>query len=173
MNDGALVLIIDDEMQIRRLLRIGLESSGYRVCEAATGQAGIQDAATLRPDLVILDLGLLDMDGLDVLRRLREWSRVPVIVLSVRDSDEDKIALFDAGADDYLTKPFSIGELLARLRVALRHNQPTDESPVFQHRAAHRRSVTPRRDGGRHAGEAVSHRVCIAADARRSTRAGC
>jgi two-component system KDP operon response regulator KdpE len=130
--DGPVVLVVDDEIQIRRFLRVSLTASGYVVHEAATGQAGLNEAALVRPDVMILDLGLPDMDGLAVLRRLREWSSVPVIVLSVRDADSDKIALLDAGADDYLIKPFSIGELLARLRVAQRHTQPTPEMTTFR-----------------------------------------
>jgi two-component system KDP operon response regulator KdpE len=129
---GPVVLIVDDEIQIRRFLRVSLTASGYIVHEAATGQAGLDQAALVRPDVVILDLGLPDMGGLDMLRRLREWSPVPVIILSVRDADTDKIALLDAGADDYLTKPFSMGELLARLRVAQRHMQPAPETATFR-----------------------------------------
>ncbi len=124
-------LVIDDEMQIRRLLRVCLESNNYRVIEAATGQEGISAAAQHRPDVVVLDLGLPDLDGVSVLKRLREWSRVPVVVLSVRDREEDKIKALDHGADDYVTKPFGSGELLARLRVAMRHNQLPSESAVF------------------------------------------
>ncbi len=126
------VLVIDDEVQIRRLLRLTLEANGYKVLEAANGKEGLVEAATRRPDIVILDLGLPDMDGVSVLRRLREWSRVPVVVLSVRDRDENKIAALDAGADDYVTKPFSTPELLVRLRVALRHAQPSEEEVVFR-----------------------------------------
>jgi len=125
-------LVIDDELQMRRLLRVCLEANGYRVAEAATGQDGIAEAAQHPPDVVILDLGLPDMEGFAVLKRLREWSRVPVVVLSVRDREEDKIAALDAGADDYVTKPFSSGELLARLRVAQRHAAPTSETTVFR-----------------------------------------
>jgi len=125
------VLIVDDEIQIRRLLRVCLEAAGYRVEEASNGQEGITQAAQRRPDVVVLDLGLPDLDGVGVLKRLREWSQVPVIVLSVRDREEDKIAALDHGADDYVTKPFSTGELLARLRVALRHAQPAAEVTVF------------------------------------------
>ena len=125
-------LVIDDEIQIRRLLRVCLEANGYRVNEAATGHEGILQAAQRAPDLVILDLGLPDLDGVSVLRRLREWSKVPVLVLSVRDREEDKIAALDHGADDYLTKPFGTGELLARLRVAQRHAIPSQEIQVFQ-----------------------------------------
>src|ERR1039458_7317436 len=124
-------LVIDDELQMRRLLRVCLEANGYRVSEAATGKDGIAEAAQHPPDVVILDLGLPDMEGVAVLKRLREWSRVPVVVLSVRDREEDKIAALDAGADDYVTKPFSSGELLARLRVAMRHSQPPSDAAIF------------------------------------------
>ena len=125
-------LVIDDELQMRRLLRVCLEANGYRVSEAATGKEGIAEAAQHPPDVVILDLGLPDMEGVAVLKRLREWSRVPVVVLSVRDREEDKIAALDNGADDYVTKPFSSGELLARLRVAQRHAAPASEATVFR-----------------------------------------
>ncbi len=125
-------LVIDDELQIRRLLRVCLEGNGYRVLEAATGQEGLVEAAQRPPDLVILDLGLPDLDGVTVLKRLREWSSVPVIVLSVRDREEDKIAALDNGADDYITKPFGTGELLARLRAAQRHGVPLSENAVFR-----------------------------------------
>lgn len=131
MTGEPVILVIDDEIQIRRFLRVSLEANGFRVHESASGQDGLVQLTMLKPDIVILDLGLPDMDGLDVLRRMREWSHTPVIVLSVRDADEDKIALLDAGADDYLTKPFSMGELLARLRMAQRHALPTQEAPVF------------------------------------------
>jgi two-component system KDP operon response regulator KdpE len=124
-------LVIDDELQIRRLLRASLEGNGYRVLEAATGQDGITQAAQHPPDVILLDLGLPDMDGVAVLKRLREWSRVPVLVLSVRDREEDKVAALDNGADDYVTKPFSTAELLARLRAAQRHGLPATESPIF------------------------------------------
>lgn len=119
-----IALVIDDESQIRRLLRLTLEGNGYRIFDASTGQEGLIQAAQRRPDVVLLDLGLPDMDGLDVLKRLREWSQVPVIVLSVRDRDDDKVTALDAGADDYVTKAFSSVELLARLRAALRRGQP-------------------------------------------------
>jgi two-component system KDP operon response regulator KdpE len=125
-------LVIDDELQIRRLLRVCLEANGYRVAETATGKEGIAEAAQRPPDVVILDLGLPDMDGITVLKRLREWSQVPIVVLSVRDREEDKIAALDNGADDYVTKPFSAGELLARLRVAQRHATPVSETAVFR-----------------------------------------
>lgn len=124
-------LVIDDEPQIRRLLRVTLEANGYRVFDAATGQDGIAQAAQRRPDVVLLDLGLPDLDGVEVLKRLREWSRVPVLILSVRDREDDKVAALDAGADDYVTKPFATGELLARVRAALRHLQPQRADAVF------------------------------------------
>lgn len=127
-----LVLVIDDEPQIRRLLAVALEANGYRVLPAATGQEGVVLAAQHRPALIVLDLGLPDLPGQEVLRRLREWSTVPVIILSVQDDEAGKVAALDAGADDYVTKPFSTGELLARLRVAQRHAQPTDAMTVFR-----------------------------------------
>ena len=126
------VLIIDDEVQIRRLLRVTLEAAGYRVRDAANGALGLNEAAVARPDAVILDLSLPDLSGLAVLRRLREWSQVPVLILSVRGEEADKIAALDAGADDYLTKPFGGGELLARLRVLLRRVQPATELSVVR-----------------------------------------
>jgi two-component system KDP operon response regulator KdpE len=124
------ILIVDDEVQIRRLLRLTLEAAGYRVREAATGSLGLNEAAVTRPDAVILDLSLPDQSGLDVLRRLREWSQLPVLILSVKGAEADKIAALDAGADDYLTKPFGGGELLARMRVLLRRAQPASEVSV-------------------------------------------
>jgi two-component system KDP operon response regulator KdpE len=125
-------LVIDDEVQIRRLLRVVLESADYQVHEAETAAQGLTDAATRRPDVVLLDLGLPDSDGVNVLRRLREWSQVPVIVLSVRDDEEGKVASLDAGADDYVTKPFSSAELLARLRAAQRKTRPEEEISRFK-----------------------------------------
>jgi two-component system KDP operon response regulator KdpE len=129
---NAVALVIDDEVQIRRLLHITLEAEGYKIFEAATGKEGLVEAASRRPDIVLLDLGLPDMSGVEVLKRLREWSRVPVVILSVRDREEDKVAALDSGADDYVTKPFSTAELLARLRVAQRRAQPADEQSVFR-----------------------------------------
>lgn len=120
MTLPARILIIDDEAPIRRFLRVALESQGHHVTEAATGREGIEACALTTPEAVILDLGLPDMDGRDVLVRLRDWSEVPVLVLSVRASEADKIALLDAGAQDYVTKPFGIGEVLARMRGLLR-----------------------------------------------------
>jgi two-component system KDP operon response regulator KdpE len=124
-------LIIDDEVQIRRLLRMALESRGYVVREAEAGQLGLQEAVFHKPDVILLDLGLPDMDGVSVLKRLREWSDVPVLILSVRDQESVKIAAFDAGADDYVTKPFSTAELVARL-AAIQRRRFTQQSPVFQ-----------------------------------------
>lgn len=122
-------LIIDDEVQIRRLLRMALESKGYTVREAENGQLGLQEAVFHKPDVILLDLGLPDMDGVDVLKRLREWSDVPVLILSVRDQESVKLAAFDAGADDYVTKPFSTAELMARLTAILRR-QSAPGDPV-------------------------------------------
>lgn len=124
-------LIIDDEIQIRRLLRAALEAASYRVVEADRGQLGISETALRRPDVVLLDLGLPDLDGLEVLRRIREWSRVPVLVVSVRDEPGEKVAALDAGADDYVTKPFDTTELLARLRAVQRRADPAHEAPEF------------------------------------------
>ena len=121
------VLVIDDEVQIRRLLRVTLEGAGFRVREAEGGQLGLVEAATKRPDAIILDLGLPDLSGIEVLKRLREWSRLPVLILSVRGQEADKIEALDAGADDYLSKPFGGGELLARLRAMLRRVQTKEE----------------------------------------------
>jgi two-component system, OmpR family, KDP operon response regulator KdpE len=126
------VLLVDDEPQIRRLLRVILETAGYRVIESATGQEGLSQAAQRRPDVVLLDLGLPDVEGTEVLRRIREWSRVPIIILSVRDREPDKVTALDSGADDYVTKPFNSAELLARLRAALRHMQPGGPDAVFR-----------------------------------------
>ncbi len=126
------VLIVDDEVQIRRLLRVTLEANGYRVLEAANGPDGLAEAAQRNPDVIILDLGLPGMDGLTVLKRLREWSKAPVLVLSVQEGDVDKVSALDNGADDYMTKPFSTAELLARLRVARRRAQPEADNAVFR-----------------------------------------
>ena len=131
MNDGPVVLIIDDEIQIRRFLRLGLEPHGYRVSEASSGKDGVVQMSLVRPDLVVLDLSLPDMNGLDVLKKIREWNPVPVIILSVRNAEQDKIELLDAGANDYLTKPFSMGELLARMRAALRRSLPDTADGIF------------------------------------------
>ncbi len=115
------VVLIEDEPQIRRFLRATLTGQGYRLFEATTGADGVVEVGSRQPDVVIVDLGLPDIDGLDVIRRLREWSAVPIIVLSARGQERDKVTALDAGADDYVSKPFGAGELLARMRVALRH----------------------------------------------------
>jgi two-component system KDP operon response regulator KdpE len=125
-------LVIDDEVQIRRLLRVVLESENYQVLDAETGQQGLMEIAGRRPDVILLDLGLPDLDGLEVLKRLREWSEAPVIVLTVRDDVQEKVGALDAGADDYVTKPFSTPELLARLRAAQRKTRPEEEISVFK-----------------------------------------
>jgi two-component system KDP operon response regulator KdpE len=180
MSDPT-VLVIEDERQIRRFLGPTLASNGYRMLEADTGAEGLTEAAAWQPDIVILDLGLPDMDGLQVLRRLREWSAVPVIVLSARGQEADKVAALDAGADDYVSKPFGPGELLARVRVALRHaaSLREDAAPTFTVGELHldlaRRQVTV---GGkevhltpieyrlltvlaRHAGKVLTHRQLL------------
>lgn len=118
---APLIVIVEDEPKIRRFLRTTLDAHEYRVVEAETGKRGIVAAATHKPDLLIVDLGLPDMDGVEVVKQVRAWSNLPIIVLSARSLETDKIAALDAGADDYVTKPFGVGELLARLRVALRH----------------------------------------------------
>jgi len=127
---GPSVVLIEDEPQIRRFLRAALTGHGYRLFEAGSGEDGLIEAATRQPDLVILDLGLPDLDGLGVLARLREWTSVPVIVLSARGQERDKIAALDGGADDYVSKPFSVGELLARMRAALRRRDQLGEGAV-------------------------------------------
>ncbi len=118
---AACVLLIEDELPIRRFLRPAVEAAGWRLVEAEGGQRGILEASQCRPDVIILDLGLPDMDGIQVIQRVREWSVLPIIILSARGQEADKIAALDAGADDYVQKPFSVGELVARIRVALRH----------------------------------------------------
>jgi two-component system, OmpR family, KDP operon response regulator KdpE len=120
-DGGPVIVVIEDDPQIRRFLRTGLESHGFGIAEADCGARGLTAVANRKPDLAIVDLGLPDMDGVEVVKRLREWTVLPVIVLSARATEGDKIAALDAGADDYLTKPFGLGELLARIRVALRH----------------------------------------------------
>ncbi len=129
---GHRILIIDDETQIRRFLRVSLTSHGYEVREAGTGQAGLDEVALNSTDLVILDLGLPDINGMDVLNKIREWSKVPIIILSVKEQEADKITALDNGADDYVTKPFSMGELLARMRAALRHSERVEEEPILK-----------------------------------------
>ena len=173
------VLIIEDEVQIRRLLHVALEGADYTVLEAEDGSTGLQIAAAARPDLVLLDLGLPGLSGHEVLARLREWSQVPVVILTVRDAEEDKVAALDSGADDYVTKPFSTAELLARLRAAQRRAQPREETSTFMHEGLvvdlTARTVT--RDGAevkltatewallalliRHAGRVITHRQIL------------
>ncbi|CAA9409838.1 MAG: DNA-binding response regulator KdpE [uncultured Phycisphaerae bacterium] len=134
-DNAPVILVIEDEPPLQKFLRVTLTSNGYHVVEAATGESGVRHAANDRPDLIILDLGLPDIDGIEVTRRIREWSAIPIIVVSARGKEQDKVVALDAGADDYLTKPFGVGELLARVRVARRHlavaKQGTGE-PVFE-----------------------------------------
>jgi len=132
INVNQRVLVVDDEAPIRRYLRTALGAQGFTVYESASGLDAINAVLSCRPDIIILDMGLPDIDGTEVTRRLREWSQTPIIVLSVREAEQDKIAALDAGADDYLTKPFGTGELLARMRVALRKQISTTSEPVFQ-----------------------------------------
>jgi two-component system KDP operon response regulator KdpE len=179
---GPLVLVIEDEPQMRRFLRPALEGQGYRVVEAATAREGMALASSHNPDLVILDLGLPDGDGIEVTQRLREWSTAPIVVVSARGQEADKVAALDAGADDYLTKPFGTGELFARLRVANRHSagvRAEAGEPVFE-AAGLKVDVASRqvhRDGQeihltaleykllaalvRHAGRVVTHRQLL------------
>ncbi len=126
MKGKTKILVVDDEISVSRFVRHSLEANGFSVVEAYNGKDGLQRAVEDRPELVILDYGLPDITGIEVLKKLREWSKVPVIFLTVRDSDADKVAALDGGADDYLTKPFSVPELLARIRVALRHSLPPE-----------------------------------------------
>lgn len=179
MSDKATALIIDDEVQIRRLLRVVLETDGYRVLEADTAEQGLSDIALRRPDVVLLDLGLPKIDGLTALRRLREWSRVPVLVLTVKADTEEKVAALDAGADDYVTKPFDSPELLARLRAIQRRSASDKEDPYFHagHLAVDFSSHTVTVDGreikltateyallkvlAQHAGKVVTHKQLL------------
>ena len=134
-EDKELILLIEDEPQMRRFLRVTLQGHGYRLIEAASGQEGLIQATTRNPDVVLLDLGLPDMDGIEITRKIREWSEVPIIVISAREQEKDKVKALDAGADDYLTKPFGADELLARIRVALRHmalRVAGQREPVFR-----------------------------------------
>lgn len=180
MSEPVIVLI-EDEIPIRRFLRATLQAQGYRLYEAPTGTDGLVEAATRQPDVVIVDLGLPDMDGLEVIRRLREWAHVPVIVLSARGQERDKVAALDAGADDYVSKPFGPGELLARIRVALRHaaGMARPEEAVFtigdlQVDLAHRRVTVAGKEVHltpieyrllttliRHAGKVLTHRQLL------------
>lgn len=129
-DNGTRVLVVDDEQAIRRFLRTTLTAHGYTVFEAAAGEEALSAVVADRPDVIILDLGLPDIDGIDVVRQLREWSQIPIVILSVREHETEKIAALDAGADDYLTKPFGSGELMARLRAALRRTDRSADEPV-------------------------------------------
>ena len=129
---GQRVLVVDDENAIRRYLHTALTAQGFTVYEAANGEEAVSAVLNNRPDIIILDLGLPDFDGIEVTRRLREWSKTPIIILSVREAENDKIAALDAGADDYLTKPFGTGELMARMRVAMRRLATKSDEPVLQ-----------------------------------------
>jgi len=126
------ILVIDDEIQIRRLLKITLENSCYKIFEAENAKKGLIEIANCRPSLILLDLGLPDEDGLSLLKKIRDFSDIPVIILSVRNSEDDIIAALDSGADDYITKPFNTGELLARIRTSLRHSQPEQKNPIYK-----------------------------------------
>jgi len=134
--DNGTILIIEDELPIRRFLKPSLQSQGFKVLEAAKGEEGLALASSHNPDLILLDLGLPDLDGLEVVKRLREWATTPIIIITARGKEQDKISGLDAGADDYLTKPFDVGELMARIRVALRHSQRVKrggkQDPVFE-----------------------------------------
>ena len=132
MAEQTRILVIDDEPAIRNLLRLNLESQGFVMTEAETGEAGLRAAETSHPHLIILDLGLPDLSGLDVLKRFRTWTSIPILILTVADDEETKVDLLDAGADDYLTKPFGIPELLARIRVGLRNRRAIEATPVFR-----------------------------------------
>jgi two-component system KDP operon response regulator KdpE len=131
MEKGMRILVIDDEPQIRKLLKVSLGAYGYEIEEAATGSDGINRAAIYKPDLLIIDLGLPDRDGKEVVKAIREWSQTPIIVLTARDQEQEKIDALDAGADDYVTKPFSVGELMARMRVSLRRAAASEHEPVI------------------------------------------
>ena len=130
-ESGLRVLVVDDEIAIRRFLRTSLQSHGYTFFEAHSGEEAITEVINKRPDLVILDIGLPDIDGIEVTRKLREWTNIPILILSVHDQEKMKIAALDAGADDYLTKPFSVGEMMARLRVAIRHQHKQNNEPIL------------------------------------------
>ena len=180
MTTSPRILVVDDEAPIRKFLRVSLSGHGYKVLEASTGTEALACARTERPDLVVLDVGLPDLEGFEVVRQLREWTAVPILMLSVRGAERDKIEALDAGADDYLTKPFGLGELLARIRAGLRRgSMAPDGEPVYQMEdlrvdvAAHRVSredqeipLTPRefdllRVLVQHAGRVLTHRQIL------------
>ena len=131
MSSGEKILIIDDEPQIQKLLRVTLQSQGFEVIAALSGEDGLLQATMIRPDLIVLDLGLPDITGMEVLCQIREWTQTPIIVLTAKDQEEAKIVALDSGADDYVTKPFSMGELVARIRVALRHMTKSNDEPIL------------------------------------------
>jgi len=131
-NKGVRILVVDDEVQLLKLLGITLTSHGFEVAEVTTGQEALYEVGAYKPDIIILDLGLPDMDGLEVIHKLREWTKTPIIILSAREQENDKIIALDAGADDYLTKPFGMGELLARIRATLRHIAGVEKGPVLE-----------------------------------------
>ncbi|HBS60585.1 MAG TPA: DNA-binding response regulator [Firmicutes bacterium] len=131
-SKGPRVLIVDDEAPIRRMLKISLDGHGFEIDEAVTGEGAVLRAAVFKPDLILLDLGLPDIDGKDVIKQIRDWSTVPIIILTARDQETEKIEALDAGADDYVTKPFSMGELLARMRVAIRRSVHVDTNPIIK-----------------------------------------
>lgn len=131
VEQGKQILLVDDEPQIRKLLRVAFGAHGYSLIEAADGETGILQAASCNPDVLVVDLGLPDMDGKEVVRRIREWSKAPILVLTARDQEQEKVEALDLGADDYVTKPFSTGELLARVRVCLRRGDKEEETAVI------------------------------------------
>jgi two-component system KDP operon response regulator KdpE len=131
-ENGARILVIDDEPQIQKLLKVTLQAHRFEIHESTTGEDGVLQASIVHPDLIVLDLGLPDMSGMDVLKRIRDWSSVPIIVLTAKEREEDKITALEGGADDYVTKPFSMGELVARIRVALRHVAKSVNEPILQ-----------------------------------------
>lgn len=177
--DGKRILLIDDEVSVCKFIRHSLEANGFTVFESHSGKEGLQKIIEIKPDAIILDYGMPGLSGLEVLKQLREWSKVPVIFLTVRDGEEDKVEVLDAGADDYLTKPFSVPELLARVRVALRHANQDDDSPIFKTGALEiNRSAHIVKAGGyevkltateyllicilaKHAGKVVPHRTIL------------
>lgn len=130
-SSGAKILVIDDEPQIQKLLRVTLQAQGFEIVAASSGEEGILKTTMVRPDLIVLDLGLPDIPGMEVLHRIREWTQIPIVVLTAKDREEDKITALDSGADDYVTKPFGMGELVARIRVALRHNAKSQDEPIL------------------------------------------
>ncbi|MEH7414732.1 response regulator [Neobacillus drentensis] len=130
-SSGAKILVIDDEPQIQKLLRVTLQAQGFEIVAASSGEEGILKTTMVRPDLIVLDLGLPDIPGMEVLHRIRDWTQIPIVVLTAKDREEDKITALDSGADDYVTKPFGMGELVARIRVALRHNAKSQDEPIL------------------------------------------